>query len=194
MRNCGHQQKNWYQTKKLRNVLNKWQFSFLISEQKKVENHCCLYKFTWNGNLMMSLSKKSLVKKSLTSSAVCGPPMFIIKIPVLAFPDFVDSGWAWPETRPDVVSLRPKSNIWSDLGRNDMAGNDQIVISTYNMFKTLWTQDGLKEQTFNLTTVKLGSNEQLGTGVCYSRANLCTKMTNLPLQSVRYNRVCYNRV
>ena len=38
----------------------------------------------WKGSLMMSLSKKSRVKKSWTSPAVWGPPMLSIKIPVLA--------------------------------------------------------------------------------------------------------------
>ncbi len=58
----------------------------------------------------------------------------------------------------------------------------------------------------NSYTVKLGYNEQLGTGhffvmteVRYNRVSLCTKITNLISKSVRYNRVfvnnrvCYNQ-
>ena len=45
----------------------------------------------WNGSLMMSLSRKRLVKKGLTSSEFFGPPMFSIRIPVFTFSwTFVD--------------------------------------------------------------------------------------------------------
>ena len=39
----------------------------------------------WNGSLMMSLSRKRLVKNGLTSSEFFGPPMFSIRIPVFTF-------------------------------------------------------------------------------------------------------------
>ena len=38
----------------------------------------------WKGSLMMSRSRKSLVRNISTSSAVRGPPMFSISTPVLA--------------------------------------------------------------------------------------------------------------
>ncbi len=46
-----------------------------------------------------------------------------------------------------------------------------------------------------VTTIKLGYNELLGTGLRCNRVNLCCKLTNLPYKSVRYYRVfVYNRV
>ena len=111
--------------------------------------------FSWNGSLMMSLSRKRLVKNGLTSSEFFGPPILSIRIPVFTFSwTFVDMPhFVTNFDDPIMMTVFEKDNL--NCFNDWYSPCPKESIELFMFWGVNWCQRQLKMWKMQLTPVNL---------------------------------------